>query len=269
MEASFQPNATSTAGLQVSATDAQGEARFTVTADANGTIDYFVCASYPSELEAAGWVTLVYRVNDIPCRSAVTGVVVTPSQTEIMPFASRQFSATVEGTANQAVTWSVSGGGSISSTGLFTSNGTAGTFFVTATSTEDPNSVGIAQVTVTLPCIGTACTFTGTWTRCEARPTGQVCGDISSSLSSPQARLFPEPGQPTRIAVTFFCTQNGAISTMSGPIQPLGAFTISQLVGANPCFLGTGTGTLTGNTLQFTLINAFDSRLTVLFSGTR
>ena len=73
------------------------------------------------------------------------GVVVTPSQTTIAPGQSRQF------TANQSVTWTVSGGGTISTTGMFTSNSTLGTFFVTATSVVDPTEVGIAQVTVAVP----------------------------------------------------------------------------------------------------------------------
>lgn len=76
------------------------------------------------------------------------GVVVTPSQTTIAPGQSRQF------TANQSVTWTVSGGGTITSSGMFTSNSTLGTFFVTATSVVDPTEVGIAQVTVAVPTMG-------------------------------------------------------------------------------------------------------------------
>jgi hypothetical protein len=79
------------------------------------------------------------------------GVVVSPPQTTIAAGESRQFTATVEGTTNQAVTWDVSGGGSITQAGLFTSDGTPGTFFVTATSVADPSAVGIAQVTVAPP----------------------------------------------------------------------------------------------------------------------
>ena len=70
------------------------------------------------------------------------GVVVTPPQTTIQPGTSPPFSA------NQTVTWRVNAGGSITSSGLFTSNGTSGTFFVTATSVADPSEVGAAQVTV-------------------------------------------------------------------------------------------------------------------------
>jgi hypothetical protein len=75
-------------------------------------------------------------------------VIVTPSQTTITLGASHQFSAVVQGTSNQAVTWSVTGGGSITQTGLFTSAGVAGTFFVKATSVADPSMVGVAQITV-------------------------------------------------------------------------------------------------------------------------
>ena len=95
------------------------------------------------------------------------GGVVTPPQTTIAPDASRQF------TANQRVTWTVSGGGTITSSGLFTSNGTIGTFFVTATSVADPSEVGVAQVTVgTTPSTDIRITMTanasGTPANCQS-----------------------------------------------------------------------------------------------------
>ena len=59
-----------------------------------------------------------------------------------------QFSAVVTGvtTTNQGVTWTLSGGGSISSTGLFTAT-TLGTFTVTATNAFS-GQVGTASITV-------------------------------------------------------------------------------------------------------------------------
>ena len=54
----------------------------------------------------------------------------------------------MEDSFDQEVNWVVNGGGTITATGLFTSNGTPGTFNVTATSVANPQSVGAAVVTV-------------------------------------------------------------------------------------------------------------------------
>lgn len=81
-------------------------------------------------------------------------VIVTPSAATIAPGGSAQFSATVTGPSNTAVTWTASGGGSIGvSTGLFTAGSTAGTFIVRATSVADPNGFAEATVTVQGPRI--------------------------------------------------------------------------------------------------------------------
>jgi DNA-binding beta-propeller fold protein YncE len=59
------------------------------------------------------------------------------------------FTAPVSGTSNQAVSWSVSGVGTIDpSTGLYTAPATAGTATVTATSVADPTESASATVTV-------------------------------------------------------------------------------------------------------------------------
>jgi hypothetical protein len=131
-----------TPAQRVGFTNSSGNFQTTFTPQTTGlglsVLAAFVDATHPYLSNAA--------LND----STLVGgaVVVTPPQTTIAPGASRQFTAVVEGTSNQAVTWSVTGGGSITQTGLFTSNRIAGTFFVTATSVADPSMVGIAQVTI-------------------------------------------------------------------------------------------------------------------------
>ena len=65
--------------------------------------------------------------------------------------ATQSFAAAVTGTAYNAVTWSVqeTSGGTIDSTGLYTApQNSAGTFHVVATSQANPDSMGIAAVTV-------------------------------------------------------------------------------------------------------------------------
>lgn len=82
-------------------------------------------------------------------------VSVSPSSTTMNQGATQQFTATVTGTTNTAVNWSVqeSGGGSITSAGLYTASTTAGTFHVIATSQVDPTKAAIAIVTVVPPSV--------------------------------------------------------------------------------------------------------------------
>lgn len=76
---------------------------------------------------------------------------VTPTPISVEVGQTQAFSATVSGTSNTDVTWSVmeSGGGSISSAGLYTAPMTAGTYTVVATSVADTTKKGTASVTVT------------------------------------------------------------------------------------------------------------------------
>ncbi len=82
---------------------------------------------------------------------AAPAVTLTPSAASIGVGATVQFTATVTGTANTAVGWSVqegSAGGTVSPTGLYTAPLVAGTFHVVATSAADPTRTGTATVAV-------------------------------------------------------------------------------------------------------------------------
>ena len=59
----------------------------------------------------------------------------------------QQFTAYVSGTSNTAVTWSATGG-TVTTSGLYTAPGTAGTYTVTATSAADTTKSASASVTV-------------------------------------------------------------------------------------------------------------------------
>ena len=88
----------------------------------------------------------------VPSSSSGSGTTVsislTPSTSTIVAGGSVQFSATVSGSSNSAVTWSVTGG-SISPSGLFTAPSTAGTYTVKATSAADSTKSATSSVTVT------------------------------------------------------------------------------------------------------------------------
>ena len=77
-------------------------------------------------------------------------VSVGPSSASLATGGTQQFSATVTGSSNTAVTWSATGG-TVSANGLYTAPATAGTYSVTATSQADSTKSASATVAVTTP----------------------------------------------------------------------------------------------------------------------
>ena len=73
-------------------------------------------------------------------------------EVEVLTFGGAlQFAATVTGTPNTAVTWSVvegPSGGTVTQTGLYTAPGVEGTYHVRATSQADPSESAVATVYV-------------------------------------------------------------------------------------------------------------------------
>jgi hypothetical protein len=76
-----------------------------------------------------------------------------PSAVQLNTGATQAFLAIVVGSANQAVTWSVveTGGGSVTSAGVYTAPTTPGTFHVRAVASADPTATAQTTVTVTSP----------------------------------------------------------------------------------------------------------------------
>jgi sugar lactone lactonase YvrE len=82
---------------------------------------------------------------------------VTPPSATVATWSTEQFTATVTGTTDTAVTWSVEegqSGGMVSSSGLYTAPGTAGIFHVEAISNAFPTASAIAVVTVNADVLG-------------------------------------------------------------------------------------------------------------------
>jgi hypothetical protein len=85
---------------------------------------------------------------------AIVAVSVTPTSASVDTGATAQFTASVTGTSDVGVTWSVqegAAGGTVSATGLYTAPGTAGTYHAVATSQADPSKTATATVTVNAP----------------------------------------------------------------------------------------------------------------------
>jgi len=109
-------------------------------------------------------------------------VSIQPASASVAVGAQQQFSATVIGATNSAVTWTATGG-TITLAGVYTAASNTGSFQVTATSVADATRSAQAAVTVTAapPPLGTATSISKdgiTWTFSQAVPIGQfVNGD--------------------------------------------------------------------------------------------
>jgi hypothetical protein len=82
----------------------------------------------------------------------VVSVALSPSGASLWTGGTQAFQATVNGTSNTAVTWSVveAAGGTISAAGLYTAPGSAGNFHIKATSVVDATKTAEASVTVSV-----------------------------------------------------------------------------------------------------------------------
>ena len=135
----------------------------------------------------------------------VISVAVTPGAPTVAINSAQAFSATVVNTSNAAVSWSVlegTSGGTITSAGMYTASGHAGSYHVVATSQADSTKAGTAVVTVTAP----APVFSST------PPSTAVEGSVYS--------YAPAATDPSGTSVTFSLTAapNGA-SINSGVVQ--------------------------------------------------
>jgi RHS repeat-associated protein len=136
------------------------------------------------------------------CTGTVGGVAVSVSPITASLYAgqTQQFSATVTNAASTAVTWSVSGGGSISSTGLYTAPSSVTsqqTVTITATSVAEPTISASATVTLLPP--------------------------ISVSVSPKTASLYG--GQTEQFSASVSNTSNTAVTWA---ISPSGTGTINS-----------------------------------------
>ena len=116
---------------------------------------------------------------------ATVSVSVAPTSTTTTTNGTAQFTATVSGSTNTAVTWSATGG-TLSSTGLYTAPSTAGTYTVKATSAADPTTSASASVSVSAPAtvsVSVAPTSTTTTTNGTAQFTATVSGSTNTAVT--------------------------------------------------------------------------------------
>lgn len=85
----------------------------------------------------------------VTVQSSTLSVTVLPSAPSVVSGGTQQFTATVAGTPNQNVAWSVveANGGTISATGLYTAPMSTGSFTIKATAQADPAASGTTSIT--------------------------------------------------------------------------------------------------------------------------
>ena len=126
------------------------DGRFIAPDDQLGTTTVRARANADTTKSATATVTIT---NDGGGSQVV--VTVSPATASLEPGKTQQFSATVAGSPNTAVTWSTSGPGTVSATGLYTAPPTIPTdptsVVIQATSVVDPTAIARATVTISMP----------------------------------------------------------------------------------------------------------------------
>ncbi|MBZ5602288.1 MAG: hypothetical protein LAO79_08280 [Acidobacteriia bacterium] len=132
---------------------------------------------------------------------------ISPKTATLQAGQTQQFTATVTGSSNTAVTWTATGG-TISSAGLFTAGSGAGNFAVNATSVADTTKSASAQVTV------------------------QVPQPVQVSVSPSAITLAP--GQTQQFTATVTGTSNTAVTWVAtgGTITSAGLYTAGSSAGS-------------------------------------
>jgi PKD repeat protein len=169
-------------------------------------------------------------------------VIVLPSTINVLPNGTQQFTASITGSTNTAVAWSVqegAPGGTVSASGLYTAPPAAGTYHVVATSQADASKSGTATVTVSggtcsLTCTASATpgsgqaplavnfTATATPTNCSgAVAYAWAFGDGSTSASQNPSHTYASSGTyGWSLTVSVggqTCSQSGTVTVTAPP----------------------------------------------------
>lgn len=176
----------------------------------------------------------------------VISVSLSTPQVSLAQGATNQFSATVSGTSNTAVTWTCTGG-TITNGGWYTAGQTAGTYMVRATSQADSSAYASATVTIT-----------GQTGQSNIAPQGSpwvwIKNSSISSNSNRSARPAVNDGNTQVSSVLNSAGENGLVRWQSAGITWPTARTISKVIFVNGGDDGYGNGFFnSGLTLQYTL----------------
>ena len=192
-----------------------------------------------------------------PASSPASPVIISPAAASISTGATQAFTATVSGTTNKAVTWSVqegSTGGYISSAGVYSAPTVAGTYHVVATSQADTSKKAVATIVVTAPATvavtispTTASISTGSTQTFTATVNGSTNKGVTWSASGgtiSSAGLYTAP----TIAGTYYVT---ATSQADPSMSAIATITVSSSSSAYTKIANNGASLPNGTTLGF------------------
>ena len=208
----------------------------------------------------------------VPSSSATAGTVslsLTPSTSTVAAGGTVQLSATVTGTSNTAVSWSVTGG-SISPAGLYTAPSAAGTYTVKATSAADSTKSATASVTVTAAPVvavsispGTATVKTGASQQFVAAVTGSSNTAVTWSASGgtiSAAGMYTAPGT----AGTYTVKATSAADTTKSASATVTVTIAAPQITVSPTAINFSSTTTNSSSIQtLTVANTGGSNLSV------
>ncbi|MDP2875950.1 MAG: M4 family metallopeptidase [Holophaga sp.] len=181
--------------------------------------------------------------SDVPQGVSVS---ITPTTASVKTGATYQFSASVVGSSNTAVTWTATGG-TVSTSGLYTAPTTTGTYTVKATSAADTTKSASATVTVS-PATGVSVAITPTTSTIQTGATQQFTASVTGS---------------TNTAVTWTAT-GGTVSTSGLYTAPAtaGTYTVKATSAADTTKSASATVTVTTGGGEKILNGGFESGAT-------
>jgi len=207
----------------------------------------------------------------------LVSVTISPTTVQLLTGGHQQFTATVTGTSNTGISWSIAGSGctgatcgSISTSGLYTAPSAVPSpaqVSVTATSTADPTKSATASVTITPPVSVTvspttaqlltgshqqfAATVTGAsntavqWSVSGSGCSGAACGTISTTglYTAPANVPAPNLVKITATSVADSAKSGSAMVTITGPVSvSISPVSVQVVVGGSQQFSATVTG---------------------------
>lgn len=221
-------------------------------------------------------------VNTAAAHGATVAVSIDPADVSVDTGGSVTFTATVTGSSNAAVSWSVIGEGSITAGGVYTAPATPGTYQVVAISLADPSRSATATVTVSEPApepvtvivspqsasveTGGLVSFTAVVTGAtDTRVTWSVTGgEASGTIDEAGVYTAPETSGTYEVVATSVddSTKSATSSvTVSSPPPPLGD--VSVVVSPSTASIATG-ATLQ---LRASVTGAADTQVTWSVTG--
>ncbi|HWG38543.1 MAG TPA: hypothetical protein VN690_12575 [Terriglobales bacterium] len=200
---------------------------------ANGTISTAGLYTAPATQPGTASVTVTATSVQDPTRAASAEVDfvqpilvnIDPTSATINLGTSQLFKATVTGTSNTAVAWTVNGVaggnptlGTINSSGLFSAPSTLpspATETITATSAADANVSASAQITLQVPPADFTLSPASSTMSLGKAQSGQIAFQVSVTAGFTHSIAFSVTGQPINVTATV----NPATVTASGPVN--------------------------------------------------